>query len=151
MKYKKLTKKEREIIYFIRTNGIEEFTKSLKETLQLSRNYYLHEDTTLQEACNKAYYVNEFYEHKKINVVVVLLNSGGLYFGSYRQKIDVSKEIFYLLISSAVFNSDKIKAFVYSNDLEFEFNKIDKDVVKITGKEKEVNPLVLEKPQKDSE
>ncbi len=32
-----------------------------------------------------------------------------------------------------------------------EFNKIDKDVVKITGKEKEVNPLVLEKPQKDSE
>jgi len=64
--------------------------------------------------------INEFYENKQISVILVLLNSGSLYFGSIRQKIDIAREIFFILSASAVYNRDKTKSIVLSSYIEKE-------------------------------
>jgi len=65
--------------------------------------------------------VNEFYENRQISIIVVLLNSGSLYFGSVKQKINIAKEIFYLLSASAIYNKDKTKSLILSSFIEKEY------------------------------
>ena len=74
--------------------------------------------------------VNEFYEHKQINLIFVLLNSGSLYFGSYKQKIQTAYNIFLLLNNSAVFNKDRVKSIIFSYDIEKEYINVNQKSLK---------------------
>jgi uncharacterized protein (DUF58 family) len=61
--------------------------------------------------------VNIFNEDKQLNVVLVYLNSGGLYFGTTRPKKDIVLEIFGHLMFGANNKKDKITSVFFSNRL----------------------------------
>ena len=61
--------------------------------------------------------VNVFNEDKQLNIVLVYLNSGSLYFGSQRAKKDVALEIFGHLMFGANNKKDKISSVFFSNKL----------------------------------
>lgn len=60
--------------------------------------------------------VNVFNEDKQLNIVLVYLNSGGLYFGSTRAKKDVALECFGHLMFGANNKKDKISSVFFNND-----------------------------------
>jgi uncharacterized protein (DUF58 family) len=60
--------------------------------------------------------VNVFNEDKQLNIVLVYLNSGGLYFGSKRAKKDVSLEVFGNLMFGAQNKKDKITSLLFAQE-----------------------------------
>jgi uncharacterized protein (DUF58 family) len=63
-------------------------------------------------------YVKVFKEERELNISIVSLMSGSVYFGSKRFKQDVMAEIVALLSFSAVKNGDKFSCSIYTNDLD---------------------------------
>lgn len=78
--------------------------------------------------------VNIFNEDKQLNIVLVYLNSGSLYFGSIKSKQDTAIEILNLLASSALQKNDLISTTFFSNDEQKFF--------KATKNKKIVNQLI---------
>ena len=69
-------------------------------------------------------YVKEFEEEREINIILAILASGSLHFGSYRLKSEVVSEIVAILGYSGVKYSDKISLHLISNKiLSFEPTK----------------------------
>jgi len=64
-------------------------------------------------------YVNIFNEERELNVLLSLLVSGSLFFGTKRLKIDLITEILSLLSYSTLKNSDNLTTLFFSNKEEF--------------------------------
>jgi uncharacterized protein (DUF58 family) len=62
-------------------------------------------------------YVKVYKEERELNVVVVSMLGGSVYFGTVRQKSDVIAEVVAILGFSAVKNSDLFSHFVFADDL----------------------------------
>ncbi|WP_457599325.1 DUF58 domain-containing protein [Hydrogenimonas sp.] len=63
-------------------------------------------------------YVNVFNEERELNVVVVFMLSGSIYFGSVRQKQEVMAEVLGLLSFAAVRNSDRVTTLFFDKGVE---------------------------------
>jgi uncharacterized protein (DUF58 family) len=63
-------------------------------------------------------YVKVFKEERELNISIVSLMSGSVYFGSKRFKQEVMAEIVALLSFSAVKNGDKFSSSLYNSDLD---------------------------------
>ena len=63
-------------------------------------------------------YVNVFSEERELNIVVVFMISGTIYFGSIRQKQEVMAEILAILGFSAVKNQDRLTTFFFDEKLD---------------------------------
>ena len=66
-------------------------------------------------------YVNVFNEERELNIVIVFMVSGTIYFGSVRQKQEVMAEILALLGFSAIKNSDRVSAHFFAEKELFFF------------------------------
>jgi hypothetical protein len=60
--------------------------------------------------------VNIFEEKRELNIVVVYLNSGGIYFGTQKSKQDTMIELLTSLSYASVVNSDKITSIFFSKE-----------------------------------
>lgn len=63
-------------------------------------------------------YVNVFNEERELNVVVVFMLSGSIYFGSVRQKQEVMAEVLGLLSFAAIRNSDRVTTLFFDEGVE---------------------------------
>lgn len=63
-------------------------------------------------------YIKIFHEEKELNIVIVSLLGGSVYFGSHAFKQDIIAEIFALLAFSSVKNQDNFSSFVFTDKLE---------------------------------
>lgn len=63
-------------------------------------------------------YVNVFSEERELNIVVVFMISGTIYFGSIRQKQEVMAEILAILGFSAVKNQDRLTTLFFDEKLD---------------------------------
>ena len=79
-------------------------------------------------------FVKVYAQEKELNIVIVPLLSGSVYFGQKRMKQDLIAEISSILSYSAVRNSDRFSAYFYSDKLD--------SVIKPTKKIFAVNELV---------
>ena len=66
--------------------------------------------------------VNTFNEDKQLNIVLVYLNSGSLYFGTQRSKQDTAIEVLTTLGFSAINKNDTLTTVFWNNDL-YKFHK----------------------------
>lgn len=65
--------------------------------------------------------VNVFVENKSLDIVLVYLNSGGLYFGSNRAKKDVALEVFTSLSYATVIKKDSLSSIVFDTKERYFF------------------------------
>lgn len=79
-------------------------------------------------------FVKVYAQEKELNIVIVPLLSGSVYFGQKRMKQDLIAEISSILSYSAVRNSDRFSAYFYSDKLD--------SMIKPTKKIFAVNELV---------
>ncbi len=66
--------------------------------------------------------VNTFNEDKQLNIVLVYLNSGSMYFGTHRSKQDTAIEVLTTLGFSAINKNDTITTVFWNDDL-YKFHK----------------------------
>jgi uncharacterized protein (DUF58 family) len=64
-------------------------------------------------------FVNVFNEERELNIVVVFLESGSIFFGSKRFKQEVMAEALSLISYSAIRNDDRVSTLVFSDKEEF--------------------------------
>ncbi len=64
-------------------------------------------------------YINLFTEERELNVVLVLMISGNIYFGSRRSKQDMMSEVMALLGFSAMKNQDRVTTIFFSDKEEY--------------------------------
>ncbi len=65
-------------------------------------------------------YIKVFHEERELNIVIVSLLSGSVYFGQRRLKQDVIAEIGALLAFSSLKNGDLFSSFVYTDEIKKE-------------------------------
>lgn len=63
-------------------------------------------------------YVKVYREERELNVVVVTLLGGSMYFGTVRQKLDVAAEVTATIGFSATKNSDLFSHMIFTDDIE---------------------------------
>jgi len=61
--------------------------------------------------------VNEFNEERELNIVIVLMVSGGLHFGSVKLKHEVAVEVLALLGFSAIKDNNRVETLFFEKDL----------------------------------
>ncbi len=61
--------------------------------------------------------VNEFNEERELNIVIVLMLSGGLHFGSVKLKHEVAIEILALLGLSAIKDNNRVETIFFEKEM----------------------------------
>jgi len=90
-------------------------------------------------------YLRDFYESKEINVEVVILSSGTLYFGSKILKQEVVASLAYEIGLETIKNSDRVALSIFSNKLDFRLNPTKKEGILKQGVEKFLGDKLLSK------
>ncbi|WP_201353338.1 DUF58 domain-containing protein [Hydrogenimonas urashimensis] len=62
-------------------------------------------------------YINVFNEERELNIVIVYMVSGSIYFGTVRQKQEVMAEMLALLGFAALKNSDRVTSIFYDEEV----------------------------------
>ncbi len=135
-KLKKIViKTKRKIFSEISGNNISHFEGEGFDFVEL-REYHFGDDVRKIDwkvtAKKQKPYIKIFKEEKELNVVIVSLLSGSVYFGSKVFKQDVMAEIFALLSFSCVKNSDNFSSLIFT-DKEESFLKPTKKIFGVYG------------------
>ena len=72
---------------------------------------------TAKNAGNKLY-VNEFNEERELNIVLLFMVSGNIYFGSHRSKQEAMSEALSLLTQAALMEDNRVTTIFYSDKIE---------------------------------
>ncbi len=125
-----IIKTKRKIFSEIAGNNISHFEGEGFDFVEL-REYHFGDDVRKIDwkvtAKKQKPYIKIFKEEKELNVVIVSLMGGSVYFGSKVLKQDVMAEIFALLSFSSVKNSDNFSSIIFT-DKEESFLKPTKKV-----------------------
>lgn len=92
-------------------NGLE-----FKELRQYNTNDDIRHINWKVTSRNQTPTVNIFEDSRQLNIVMVYLNSGGIYFGTHKSKQDTMVEVLVSLSYAAVVNSDKITSIFFSGE-----------------------------------
>jgi len=141
-----LIKTKRKIFSEIAGNNISHFEGEGFDFVEL-REYHFGDDVRKIDwkvtAKKQKPYIKIFKEEKELNIVIVSLLGGSVYFGSKALKQDVIAELFALLAFSSVKNSDKFSSVIFT-DKEERFTKPTKKIFGVYKGVEEVlkfNPL----------
>jgi uncharacterized protein (DUF58 family) len=97
-------------------------------------------------ARNKKPFVNIFNEEKQVNVVLVFLSSGSIFFGTSNQKINIMNEVMENLSTSIINNNDRLSSVFFNEDLIYYIKPSTKKgcINNITSTIDNINPLGTE-------
>ncbi len=90
--------------------------------------------------------VNEFNEERELNVVIVLMLSGGLHFGSVKLKHEVAIEILALLGLSAIKDNNRVETIFFEKEMVrlFKPTKREAIIYDVVEKGVAIEPLGME-------
>jgi len=122
IRFKKIIiKAKRKIFSEIAGNNLSHFEGEGFDFVEL-REYHFGDDVRKIDwkvtAKKQKPYIKIFREEKELNVVIVSLLGGSVYFGSKRFKQDVIAELFALLSFSAVKNQDNFSSIIFADKAE---------------------------------
>ena len=122
IKFRKIIiKAKRKIFSEMAGNNLSHFEGEGFDFVEL-REYHFGDDVRKIDwkvtAKKQKPYIKIFREEKELNVVIVSLLGGSVYFGSKRFKQDVIAELFALLSFSAVKNQDNFSSVIFTNRAE---------------------------------
>ncbi len=122
IKFRKIIiKAKRKIFSEMAGNNLSHFEGEGFDFVEL-REYHFGDDVRKIDwkvtAKKQKPYIKIFKEEKELNVVIVSLLGGSVYFGSKRFKQDVIAELFALLSFSAVKNQDNFSSVIFTNRAE---------------------------------
>ncbi len=122
IKFRKIIiKAKRKIFSEMAGNNLSHFEGEGFDFVEL-REYHFGDDVRKIDwkvtAKKQKPYIKIFREEKELNVVIVSLLGGSIYFGSKRFKQDVIAELFALLSFSAVKNQDNFSSIIFTNRAE---------------------------------
>ncbi len=142
IRFKKIIiKAKRKIFSEIAGNNLSHFEGEGFDFVEL-REYHFGDDVRKIDwkvtAKKQKPYIKIFREEKELNVVIVSLLGGSVYFGSKRFKQDVIAELFALLSFSAVKNQDNFSSVIFAESIEH----YSKPTKKIFGVYKEVEEIL---------
>jgi len=122
IRFKKIIiKAKRKIFSEMAGNNLSHFEGEGFDFVEL-REYHFGDDVRKIDwkvtAKKQKPYIKIFREEKELNVVIVSLLGGSVYFGSKRFKQDVIAELFALLSFSAVKNQDNFSSIIFTDKIE---------------------------------
>ena len=122
IKFRKIIiKAKRKIFSEMAGNNLSHFEGEGFDFVEL-REYHFGDDVRKIDwkvtAKKQKPYIKIFREEKELNVVIVSLLGGSVYFGSKRFKQDVMAELFALLSFSAIKNQDNFSSVIFTNRAE---------------------------------
>lgn len=136
-----IIKAKRKIFSEIAGNNLSHFEGEGFDFVEL-REYHFGDDVRKIDwkvtAKKQKPYIKIFREEKELNIVIVSLLGGSVYFGSKRFKQDVIAELFALLSFSAVKNQDNFSSVIFTNKAEH----YSKPTKKMFGAYKEVEEIL---------
>ncbi len=113
-----IIKTKRKVFSEIAGNNISHFEGEGYDFVEL-REYHFGDDVRKIDwkvtAKKQKPYIKIFKEEKELNIVIVSLLGGSMYFGSKVLKQDIVAEIFATLSFSCVKNSDNFSSFIFTN------------------------------------
>jgi len=121
-KLKKIAiKSKRKIFSEISGNNLSHFEGEGFDFVEL-REYHFGDDVRKIDwkvtARKQKPYIKIFKEEKELNIVIISLLNGSMYFGSKQFKQDVAAEVYALLAFSAIKNGDNFSSIVFSDKEE---------------------------------
>ncbi len=90
--------------------------------------------------------VNEFNEERELNIVIVLMLSGGLHFGSVKLKHEVAIEILALLGLSAIKDNNRVETIFFEKEMVSLFKPTKREAIiyDVVEKGVAIEPLGME-------